>query len=794
MTSAYGRVSVMRRDSTVTVKNAHLTVAYDLNTGCWSYSDANSQELIRAVGARWVQSDGKARTTYGEGVRSFRAEAVESERYGDGARTVFHHHRDGDFAGTELVIDVFSDSPFAALQLRACNEGRRPFRVERLEIIDVPKPEGGVATGGIYLDTDPTDCFLFLNSSKLLARGVQSVRKGMVFPAEPEDEPVSDGIVFNPANQRAVTFGFAEGGRWWSGAQLGYNPTGIQEEPSQHGMNVWRVYQTCDDARCGPGEAVESEWLLLNVTTPASEAQRLFAETTRGIGAAMTHEPPSVTLHVPDKDDDQPTSKRVENILNFLSNQGASIPKGAGGIAYLRLGEGWLGVTNEDRQRHFPNGIRETVNDAHAAGVKIGAEVSTFLVDDVPDRFHDALISHRNGRKTTFTSDSHEDAKAFDPSHPLTREWLVERFREVYDEWGFDALYTNLMPFRELMGQDVSRYRWHEAYMTRMELTHRAHRLLLDVKNEVAPNKTLGIADVPQNVAFAGDYRAAVGLDEYYRLHTGLWQGQWGLKELLRAHTAKWYTQGCWWQMEMGPLRFVEGRTNNESQLMLTLGILGGGHLTFTDDLAALDRDDANLLSQSLPLMGGVVRPVPMANTNVYAWTRTIETSFGNWELLALVNLSDHFEDAEIPFSDMGLSRSSDYVAYEFWDSIFFGLHQRSFAVMSLPPRSAKLFAIHEEQSHPSFISSNLHASQGEQELLTVGWDAKSESILGVCRPYDNGRGSLYFFVPEQYIPTQVSCVGAKYSYEWKSPILELHVALEDTPSPFSIRFARTSG
>ncbi|MBM3214422.1 hypothetical protein FJZ36_05865 [Candidatus Poribacteria bacterium] len=794
MGSGFGSVSVMRRGSSVTVRNSDLQVSYDLLTGLWSYADSSGFELIRGVCAKWRQTDGKVRATSDACLRSFHAAEATSDRFGDGAEVVFSHAVQGDSLRTEVVLNVYSDLPFAIVSVRVCSEGDRPVSVDRLAIVEVPRADGK-PVGGLYLGSEPPECLVYLNGSGHVARGFQTIRDGVVYPDSLSTEYISDGIVLHPRTQRSIAFGFLAAERWWSGATVGYESTS-EEDRSQHGIGTWSVFQTCDGAVCEPGSELSSEPLYINVSTPAAEAQRHYAAVVSDrLGEPIT-EPPAVTNTVRVGEGSPPAAERVHSVLTWLGRHGGAFVIGDGGLRHLRLMGDWSAGGQKELTRNFPDGVRPVVEAAHGQGLGIGADLHTFLIDgEVEPAFKPAVLQLRNSQPATFSSGASTNCVALDPTHPLTRDYLRKRLSVVYRDWGFDTLHTSLFPFRDLAADDVSRFRWHGRSLTRMQILRAACELLLDVKDEVAPAGRLGLADMPQGVILGGSHHSSAGLDLYYEGRAALWEGQWGLREFLRAYAAKWYTQGYWWDMELGPLRFIEGRPRNESQLLMTLGILSGGHLSFADDLATLEADESDLLAKCFPLMGMMARPVPLQEgVHTYGWTQSVEASFGSWEVLALLNLSDVFEDVDVQFSDLNLNKSKNYLAYEFWDGQFFGSYQRTFSVQALPPRSAKLFVLREETEAPCLLATDFHVSQGKVELQTLGWDERSETLLGVCQALKKGRGTLSFHVPENRVPVSVAAAGSKYSYEWRPPVYELHLAFSGQPVPFSIRFARSSG
>ena len=790
MPSSYGRVSVVRRGPQVTVQNAELQITYDLSEGLWSYANSEGQALIRGVCARWRLEDDRTGATSDPCDRSFHAAPTHSDVHGDGVELVFTH-------SAEDSEDVYEAVPFAILQARVRNVGRRVFRVARLYLIDVPKSDTQ-ATSGIQLGSPPTDCLAHFTGSLFMAHGARPIHRDAVFPDELTDEPISDGLIYTTTSQRAVKFGFLDGGRWWSGAQIGFVPPVKAEKPEDEetelAINVWSVYQSCDGEQCRADDVVESERLYVNVTTPVADAHQHFVDTAWGAQTPPPPTPPAVSYHLGVAEGDAPSGERIKRFLDRLNGRRQDVPVGPGGLAELRLADGWRGSTPEETQTHFPSGVRGSIDAIHERGMAVSARVDTFMTGAVPGEYEDAVVRQKNRRPATFSADGFVDAAAMDPTHPKTRDWLRERLSEAFGDWNLDVAYASLMPFRTLVADDVGRYRWHAPHLTRMQLLSQSYRLLMEVKEEVAPNGTLGLTNTPPGAAFAGPYRSNVGLDHFYNAQSPIWDGKWGLKEMLAAFSGSWHTHSAQQQMEFGPLRFVQDRTRNEAELLLTLGLLSGAQLCFSDDLSRLERDDLALLRRCLPLMGATAKPVHTVSRELQAWNLPFESDFGSWNVIAVANLTDMFEDIQFSMNELGMSPSRTYVAHEYWDRSFYGIHQRAFSVAGVPPRSAKMFVLREEEKFPIFLGTDLHPSQGSEELVTVGWDSKSESLMGVCRGPAHSKGHIYIYAPPGFLPVGASCVGAQYSYKWNAPVVELQVSLGDAPAPFSLRFARTEG
>ena len=786
--SAYGRVNVTRRGHVVTLQNNRLQASYDLNTGRWSYGNASGQWVARGARLGWTEQNGTERWTTDDGERRFMARPASSDEYGDGAVVHCSFAAGGSDLVFETQVELYSGSPWAVARARIRNEGSKPRRIDRIVLAET----GGESGDGVFLGSDPTDCCLFLNGSKQLARGAYPIRKDYVYPDQLTDESVSDGMIYDPHTQKTLAFGFLTQGRWWNRAEAGYRPALMDEAAEEHPINVWRVYQSCEEAEAPPGGVIESDPFYIDVSTPFKDAQ------TRLIRTEAPEVPPSrlrssLTARL-EASSDKPLGQEMRKLVERLSNGGGSLPICPGGLQQLRIGGEWGALNEETRRFHFPDGIADAVAHAQSAGLSVGAETPIYRLENPPKELEDAVVRARNGRPAVFGNGEGSKAKTLDPTREETRNWVLERLDAAYNEWGLDALYVSIHPLQDLIPNDMKRHRWSRRGLTRMEAMCAAYDLLESARQKVAPDKILSVRDAPQGPRFAQSELSNGGLDYFYKSLSPVWDGQWGSRELLRAFMSKWNMRSDGSNLELGPLRFVEERARNEAQLFIAVGLLSGAHLCLADDLPKLNSDEASFLRKCLPLTGISATTVPIAGKDLLAWSMPLQAAFGDWTIVGVVNLSDIYHDAHIRMEDLGLSRTKPYLAYEFWDGVYFGEHQAAFSAHGVPPRSAKLFVIREEQETPMFLASDLHVLQGKEELLTIGWDESSESILGVCQGQGRGRGALYFYVPPAYIPTGVSCVGAKYSYRWKAPVFKMTVSLKGEPAPFHIRFARTEG
>ena len=335
-------------------------------------------------------SDGRNRTERSggrpdPGERRFTAKPASSDEYGDGA-VVHCSFADEDGIVFETQVELYSGSPWAVARARIRNEGSKPRRIDRIVLAETGE-EGGE---GVFLGSDPTDCYVFLNGSKQLARGAYPIRKDYVYPDQLTDESVSDGMIYDPHTQKTLAFGFLTQGKWWNRAEAGYRPALMDEAAEEHPINIWRVYQSCEEAEAPPGAVIESDPFYIDVSTPFKDAQ------TRLIRTGASEAPPSrlrpsLTARL-EASSGKPIGQEMRKLVERLSSGGGGLPTGPGGLQQIRIGGEWGALNEETRRFHFPDGIADSVAHAQSAGLSVGAETPIYRLENPPKELQDAVV------------------------------------------------------------------------------------------------------------------------------------------------------------------------------------------------------------------------------------------------------------------------------------------------------------------------------------------------------------------------------------------------------------------
>lgn len=133
-----------------------------------------------------------------------------------------------------------------------------------------------------------------------------------------------------------------------------------------------------------------------------------------------------------------------------------------------------------------------------------------------------------------------------------------------------------------------------------------------------------------------------------------------------------------------------------------------------------------------------------------------INRPFESW--LVLGRTGGVFE--RIPFDELGLDGSKEYLVFEFWEKRFYGSFAGSFVPGSIPSRfNSQVFIIRERVARPQLAATSRHITGGGVDVSEMGWrdGVLSGTSTGVAGdPYD-----LYVTVPPGFAFSKAECGGA---------------------------------
>ena len=175
-------------------------------------------------------------------------------------------------------------------------------------------------------------------------------------------------------------------------------------------------------------------------------------------------------------------------------------------------------------------------------------------------------------------------------------------------------------------------------------------------------------------------------------------------------------------------------------------------------------------------------------------WDLKVNASFESWNVVGIFNWSDEPQDISFDFEQLGLSPSNSFLVHEFWSKEYIGEFQQNVTLLDMSPRSVKLLGVREMKDVPQLLSTDAHFTQGGIEILSAGWDARSQSFLIVYRNSRAGASSLFIHVPDDYVPASMACLGSEYNFQWRQPIYRIDLVPTAEMVNLSVHFGKTSG
>ena len=382
-----------------------------------------------------------------------------------------------------------------------------------------------------------------------------------------------------------------------------------------------------------------------------------------------------------------------------------------------------------------------------------------------------------------------------DVSHPGAQTYIRTRLQQVVNEWEYDLVKVDLSDFSVGPLSDPDNYVWYDQTLTAVELYRLGIQVLNQVIDESSRNVILAGGDICNVPSIGGfpvhsvlsDYRGYIGAEP--------WNHKAGVKQLASAYAAHLPMHGIAWTGEFGAVAVDEPIPLNEALATITAAGLSGGIVTWGSDFTKLEPARAELLAKLFPLSGHAAEPVDLYESKLpRIWNLRVHAPYDSWNVVGVFNWEDNVDEIYFPLESLGLDESKYYLIHDFWGREYLGAVRGSVTLLDLPPRSVKLLGIRAEQKSPQLIATDLHFTQGAVEIVSAGWDQRSQSFLAVCKPPRYSKGTLFFHVPEEYVPVTTACYGSNYHFLWNKPIYTLEFSPTSDFVHVSIQFARISG
>jgi len=794
--------SVVRHGDVVTAKNELLQVNYNLATGVWSYMDATGYTIIRNAYAKVKLRNGTTITTIDDCHRSFKTSSMTDD-IGDCKQIKFSHKIDENLPSVNIYLKFYDQQPFLMLSLGLENQTKNDIQIEQLNLIDV-SPIDNKPQGGIYLGVDPSTFHLFLNTHAAAVSGVRDVYDGYDAAAMTSSESQYDGLLYDTESKRSIVFGFLTFQKWLSHISIGYD-SNLQTDKNQKGVNKWNLYHRCENKTCRAGEEMLSESVYLNFSSPVSEARNIYTELAAQLMSAVTLDTVFSGWMCWQGDSSEISQEDVIRQLDWIVRHQEFYPITPKSIEYIQIGMGWEKrlSSNEADAKRFSNGMKWLAEQIHQKGLKAGICIIPFCGDEslrIIKEHPEYMLHDSEGNLILVEQEDNSKIAFFDPSHQGTQEYIRNRISQIIDDWGYDLIKVDLLAQAGVLACDSSNLDtdevvYHDNSLTSVEAYRSAINFLVEYTETCEQNAIL-LPYCSYDGANIGVFKSnCVSVVHPCKLTSKLWEDEVGAKELIRGWASRLHLHDTIWTNDFGAISLKDSLPLNEVLVVVTAAALSGGIVFAGDDLINLSVERAGILSKMFPLYGKAASPVDLYDNNYpQIWNLKVYSPFEDWDIVGIFNWADLDADVSFKLTDIGLDSSKYYLAHEFWSKEYLGEFRGSVILPDFPPRSVKLLCLREEKDVPQLLSTDMHFTQGGVEILSAGWDDRSNSFLVVCQNPKRSDGTIFIYVPEDYVPASVACYGAEYNFNWRRPVYQIKLAPTDKLVHVSVHFGKTSG
>lgn len=796
-----GDLAVSRKGSQVIAKNNLFQINFDLSKGTWNYTDKTGYSIIRDAYTKVILQGGTVLTTLDPGISKFITNPTTEDEFGIYHPITFSHQPEGHGVQTHLYLKCYPRKSYVVLTVGVQNTHENPIALEQISTIDV-SPRNGNAKGGVYLGGAPSGYHTFLDMNTPRADGLKEIHDGFHVNQDTSTTSCYNGILYDTESKRSLVFGFLSFQKWWSAVQMGYDSRTQRGKEENHGVNHWALYHKCENHICRQGEEVHAEPVYLNFAHQGREAYHHYSE------MVAHHVKPKSLKHVfsgwcaQDNEEGSKGETQISEQIEQITKNRLSDPSIPGGLAYTQIGKGWeksTGSYQADAQK-FPNGMKSVADQIHAKGLKAGILFTPFCVETNSEllRTHPEYFLRKRERKKPAAIVLPEDGTEvaiLDVSHPGTQAHIRENLRKLIDEWGYDLVKADLLAYSIGPLTEPNDFVAHDASLTAVELYRLGVQLLNQIINENEKEVVLAACNTCRGPSI-GDFvlnETASGYGSY--IGEGAWESPQGLKPIVNAHAAHLPMYGNAWTNELGTLTINEPLPLNEALIAMTMAGMSGSVVTCGDNFTTLKPERAELLAKIFPLTGDAAIPVDLyENKFPQIWHLPVNSPSESWSVVAVFNWADIKADVDFTLDSLGLNRSRYYLMHDFWNREFLGNVRDRVTLFDLPSRSVKLLCLRAEQNVPQLLATDIHLTQGGVDVLSAGWDKKSQSFLAVCKAPWRRKGTLFIHVPEGYVPASTACYTADYHFRWNRQIYEFEFNSPTALVQVCVQFAKTSG
>ncbi len=414
------------------------------------------------------------------------------------------------------------------------------------------------------------------------------------------------------------------------------------------------------------------------------------------------------------------------------------------GMEVVQLDHGWQrGNICGDwfPNERFPHGLKWLAEQLHQRyGLKLGLWIAPTQVAFTSQTFreHPEWLTKGADGKPASTGRwywaPNPEMALLDAGHPEAERWIEETFRRLSSE---GARYYKI----DFIAGSPSLRRAMEA-----------------IRRGAGPDAWIRYCQTPPLVSAGLANSAYQGPDT---LDAGFQNWIEPLRANAALLAASYWANDRLYHREICDMSVGKGASVEEARFKMTMMLLGGCSISFSDDFRQLDLPRIRMMQQCLPPGNPPSRPLDLFDAQRPAlWHMHCQRLGRSWDAVGVLNFDDTPQERSVDLALLGLPETAEVVAFEFWEGKFLGSFRQQ-ARISLPPRTARVLLLHPRPARPEVIATDMHVLGGYHELRERAWDAERLTLSGRCRRMPGISGRLYVYVPDGYRPQASTGPGA---------------------------------
>lgn len=665
----------------------------------------------------------------------------------------------------DITIGILQEYPLVLWKVDLHNEGPKPVRVGRIDLLEVNPLEHG----RIHYSSERSQPELGFFSN-----GWQSWSPSRWYRADAQMQisklhGLQTPMLYNPGTPRprkpgefssdmfaAITDNTSRTGFLVGFLSQEQHFGSILADFNKGKLTMWA---NGDDARLDPGAVMETDWAVFNpiLLDHRDPLDKYLEAAARQNNVNLPVEAPvgwCSWYHFYEKVTAQNVQENLESILDLQEKLPVQLVQVDDGFE-TRVGD-WFTF-----KPTFPHGVAPLAEQVSREGLLPGLWLAPFAVHPKSRLFAehpDWVLRTSTGRPANAGLGWNALFHGLDLTVPEALDYACRVVRTAAHEWGYPYLKLDFLYAAALKGV------FRDPTKTRAQVLRAGMQA---IRQAVGPEVMLLGCGLPLG--------SGLGLVDCMRIGpdvSGSWDPEFGgIKVFLKDEPAvpcarnsihdiltRFDLHQHWWINDPDCLlvRADTKLTEDEVRSLAAVIALTGGSLLLSDDLPGLDPQRLDLASRLLPVITERARILDRFDTTMPERLRLdLVDPCGERHLLARFNWSDQPVQISLNSGDYDLEDGT-YYAREFWSG---KVHRREAAGkainMTIPAHGCILLAARRvEEDQPAYLGSNLHISQG---IELADWQPDDNEVLFTLRLPRTAEGRVVVLLPGELSSIEVN-------------------------------------